>query len=112
PPPPAPPGACPALAPRLSGAGRRPAAISTYDGLVRAPRFAAAHRPTLAVRAGGAPTSKALTAWLDGAVPQALGDPAAGWSAPPRAATLRLPAAPSELLTATTALLTGDGPGA
>jgi 2-succinyl-5-enolpyruvyl-6-hydroxy-3-cyclohexene-1-carboxylate synthase len=102
----------PVLADPLSGARRGPAAISTYDGLVRAPRFAAAHRPTLAVRAGGAPTSKALTAWLDDAVPQVLVDPAAGWSDPARAATLRLSADPSELLTATTALLTGDGPGA
>jgi 2-succinyl-5-enolpyruvyl-6-hydroxy-3-cyclohexene-1-carboxylate synthase len=101
----------PVLADPLSGARRGPAAISTYDGLVRAPRFAAAHRPTLAVRAGGAPTSKALTAWLDESVPQVLVDPAAGWSDPARAATLRLTADPSELLAATTALLTGQGPG-
>jgi 2-succinyl-5-enolpyruvyl-6-hydroxy-3-cyclohexene-1-carboxylate synthase len=101
----------PVLADPLSGARRGPAAISTYDGLVRASRFAAAHRPTLAVRAGGTPTSKALTAWLDDAVPQVLVDPAAGWFDPARAASLRLTADPSELLTATTALLTGDGPG-
>ena len=43
----------PVLADPLSGARRGPAAISTYDGLVRAPRFAAAHRPSLVVRVGG-----------------------------------------------------------
>jgi 2-succinyl-5-enolpyruvyl-6-hydroxy-3-cyclohexene-1-carboxylate synthase len=101
----------PVLADPLSGARRGPAAVSTYDGLIRAPRFAAAHRPSLAVRVGGAPTSKALTAWLDESVPQVLVDPAAGWSDPARAATLRLTADPSELLAATAALLAAGGPG-
>ena len=101
----------PVLADPLSGARRGPAAISTYDGLIRSPRFAAAHRPTLAVRVGGAPTSKALTAWLDESIPQVLVDPSAGWTDPARAATLRLAADPSELLTAVTALLTADRQG-
>jgi 2-succinyl-5-enolpyruvyl-6-hydroxy-3-cyclohexene-1-carboxylate synthase len=99
----------PVLADPLSGARRGPAAVSTYDGLVRAPRFAAAHRPSLAVRVGGAPTSKALTAWLDESIPQVLVDPAAGWADPARAASLRLTADPSGLLAATAALLTGFG---
>jgi 2-succinyl-5-enolpyruvyl-6-hydroxy-3-cyclohexene-1-carboxylate synthase len=103
-------GGWPVLADPLSGARRGPAAISTYDGLVRAPRFAAAHRPSLAVRVGGAPTSKALTAWLDESVPQVLVDPSGGWADPARAASLRLTADPSELLAATAALLTADGP--
>src|SRR4029453_3659813 len=55
----------PVLAHPLAGAPRGPAALPTYDGLLRAPRFAAGHRPDLVVRVGGAPTSKALTAWLD-----------------------------------------------
>jgi 2-succinyl-5-enolpyruvyl-6-hydroxy-3-cyclohexene-1-carboxylate synthase len=96
----------PVLADPLSGARRGPAAISTYDGLVRAPRFAAAHRPGLVVRVGGAPTSKALTRWLDETVPQVLVDPSGGWSDPARAATLRLTADPSDLLAATAGLLT------
>jgi 2-succinyl-5-enolpyruvyl-6-hydroxy-3-cyclohexene-1-carboxylate synthase len=99
----------PVLADPLSGARRGRAAVSTYDGLLRAPRFAAAHRPDLAVRVGGAPTSKALTAWLDPSVPQVLVDPAGGWLDPARSASLRLTADPSALLTATAALL-GDGP--
>jgi 2-succinyl-5-enolpyruvyl-6-hydroxy-3-cyclohexene-1-carboxylate synthase len=101
----------PVLADPLSGARRGPAAISTYDGLLRAPRFAAGRRPDLVVRVGGAPTSKALTAWLDPSVRQVLVDPAAGWLDPGRSASLRRPADPSVLLAATAALLEARGPG-
>jgi 2-succinyl-5-enolpyruvyl-6-hydroxy-3-cyclohexene-1-carboxylate synthase len=99
------------LADPLSGARRGPAAVSTYDGLVRAPRFAAGHRPDLVVRVGGAPTSKALTAWLDQTVPQVLVDPAGGWLDPGRSVSLRLTADPSALLAAVAARLDGRGPG-
>jgi 2-succinyl-5-enolpyruvyl-6-hydroxy-3-cyclohexene-1-carboxylate synthase len=98
----------PVLADPLSGSRRGPAAVSTYDGLVRVPRFAAAHRPTLAVRVGAAPTSKALTAWLDESVGQVVVDPSAGWLDPGRTATLRLTADPPALLAAAT-LLTAQG---
>jgi 2-succinyl-5-enolpyruvyl-6-hydroxy-3-cyclohexene-1-carboxylate synthase len=101
----------PVLADPLSGARRGPAAVAAYDGLVRAPGFAAAHRPSLVVRAGAAPTSKALTGWLDESVPQVLVDPAGGWLDPGRAASLRLTADPSALLAAVTARLGGPGPG-
>jgi 2-succinyl-5-enolpyruvyl-6-hydroxy-3-cyclohexene-1-carboxylate synthase len=101
----------PVLADPLSGARRGPAAVSAYDGLVRAPRFAAAHRPGLVVRTGAAPTSKALTGWLDESVPQVLVDPAGGWLDPGRAASLRLTADPSALLAAVTARLGGPRPG-
>jgi 2-succinyl-5-enolpyruvyl-6-hydroxy-3-cyclohexene-1-carboxylate synthase len=100
----------PVLADPLSGSRRGPAAISTYDGLLRASRFAATHHPDLAVRVGGAPTSKALTAWLDESVSQVLIDPSGGWLDPARAATLRLTADPSPLLAATAAQLAGRGP--
>jgi 2-succinyl-5-enolpyruvyl-6-hydroxy-3-cyclohexene-1-carboxylate synthase len=98
----------PVLADPLSGSRRGAAAVSTYDGLVRAPRFAAAHRPTLAVRVGAAPTSKALTGWLDESIGQVVVDPSAGWRDPGRSATLRLTADPSALLAATAALLTAQ----
>jgi 2-succinyl-5-enolpyruvyl-6-hydroxy-3-cyclohexene-1-carboxylate synthase len=101
----------PVLADPLSGARRGPAAVSTYDGLVRAPAFAAAHRPSLVVRVGAAATSKALTGWLDESVPQVLVDPAGGWLDPGRAASLRLTADPSALLADVTARLGGPGPG-
>jgi 2-succinyl-5-enolpyruvyl-6-hydroxy-3-cyclohexene-1-carboxylate synthase len=100
----------PVLADPLSGARRGPAAVSTYDGLLRAPGFAAAHRPDLVVRVGAAPTSKALTGWLDPSVPQVLVDPAGGWLDPGRAAGLRLAADPSALLAATAAELGRSGP--
>jgi 2-succinyl-5-enolpyruvyl-6-hydroxy-3-cyclohexene-1-carboxylate synthase len=100
----------PVLADPLSGSRRGPAAVSTYDGLVRAPRFAAAHRPTLAVRVGATPTSKALAAWLDESIGQVVVDPSAGWLDPGRTATLRLTADPSALLAATATLLTAQGP--
>jgi 2-succinyl-5-enolpyruvyl-6-hydroxy-3-cyclohexene-1-carboxylate synthase len=99
----------PVLADPLSGSRRGPAAVSTYDGLVRVPRFAAARRPTLAVRVGATPTSKALTAWLDESIGQVVVDPSAGWLDPGRTATLRLTADPSALLAATATLLTAQG---
>jgi 2-succinyl-5-enolpyruvyl-6-hydroxy-3-cyclohexene-1-carboxylate synthase len=95
----------PVLADPLSGARRGPAAVAAYDGLVRAPGFAAAHRPSLVVRVGAAPTSKALTGWLDESVPQILVDPGGGWLDPGRTASLRLTADPSALLAAVTARL-------
>jgi len=101
----------PVLADPLSGARRGPAAVSAYDGLVRAPGFAAAHRPSLVVRVGAAPTSKALTGWLDESVPQVLVDPAGGWLDPGRVASLRLTADPSALLAAVTVRLDGPGTG-
>jgi len=101
----------PVLADPLSGARRGSHAVSTYDGLLRAPRFAAAHRPDLAVRVGGGPTSKALAGWLDESVPQVLVDPAGGWLDPGRTASLRLVADPSSLLAATAAALTGPRDG-
>jgi 2-succinyl-5-enolpyruvyl-6-hydroxy-3-cyclohexene-1-carboxylate synthase len=87
-------GGWPVLADPLSGARRGPAAVSAYDGLLRAGRFAAAHRPDLVVRVGGPPTSKALTGWLDESVPQVLVDPAGGWLDPGRGAALRRVADP------------------
>jgi 2-succinyl-5-enolpyruvyl-6-hydroxy-3-cyclohexene-1-carboxylate synthase len=101
----------PVLADPLSGARRGPHAVSTYDGLLRAPRFAAAHRPDLAVRVGGGPTSKALAGWLDASVPQVLVDPAGGWLDPGRTASLRLVADPSSLLAATADGLSGPPDG-
>ncbi len=100
----------PVLADPLSGARRGPAAISTYDTLLRVEAFAADHRPDLVVRIGAGPTSKALTGWLDGAVPQIVIDPEGGWPDPGRTATQRLVADPSALLEAVAAALS-DGQG-
>jgi 2-succinyl-5-enolpyruvyl-6-hydroxy-3-cyclohexene-1-carboxylate synthase len=95
----------PVLADPLSGARRGPAAISTYDSLLRVEAFAAGHRPDLVVRIGAGPTSKALTGWLDGSVPQIVVDPEGGWPDPARTASQRLVADPSALLEAVAAAL-------
>lgn len=93
----------PVLADPLSDARRGPAAISTYDSLLRVPAFAAEHRPDLVVRIGAGPTSKALNGWLDDSVPQIIVDPEAGWPDPGRTASRRLVADPSALLEAVAA---------
>jgi 2-succinyl-5-enolpyruvyl-6-hydroxy-3-cyclohexene-1-carboxylate synthase len=97
----------PVLADPLSGARRGPAAISTYDSLLRVEAFAAEHRPDLVVRIGAGPTSKVLTGWLDDSIPQVVVDPEAGWADPGRVATQRLVADPSALLQAVAASLSG-----
>ena len=99
----------PVLADPLSGARRGPHAVSTYDALVRDRDFAAANRPGLVLRVGAAPTSKALTGWLDAAVPQVLVDPDGAWPDPGRAAAIRLAVDPSALLAAVAGELDGAG---
>jgi 2-succinyl-5-enolpyruvyl-6-hydroxy-3-cyclohexene-1-carboxylate synthase len=100
----------PVLADPLSGARRGPAAISTYDSLLRLPGFAASHRPDLVLRVGAAPTSKALTSWLDASVPQVMVEPEGGWPDPGRTAGRRLVADPSALLRAVAAAVAGQRP--
>jgi 2-succinyl-5-enolpyruvyl-6-hydroxy-3-cyclohexene-1-carboxylate synthase len=95
----------PVLADPLSGARRGPAAVSTYDSLLRLPAFAAGQRPDLVLRVGAAPTSKVLTGWLDDSVPQVMVDPEGGWADPGRAAGGRLVADPSALLEAVAAVV-------
>ena len=99
----------PVLADPLSGARRGPHAVSTYDALVRDRDFAAANRPGLVLRVGAAPTSKALTGWLDATVPQVLVDPDVAWPDPGRAAAIRLAVDPSALLAAVAGELDGAG---
>ncbi len=95
----------PVLADPLSGARRGRHAVAAYDALLRVPAFREAHRPDLVLRVGGPPTSKALGAWLDAAVPQLLVDPDGGWLDPSRAAGRRLATDPSLLLEAVAARL-------
>jgi 2-succinyl-5-enolpyruvyl-6-hydroxy-3-cyclohexene-1-carboxylate synthase len=97
----------PVLADPLSGARRGPAAVSTYDSLLRVEAFAAEHRPDLVVRIGAGPTSKALTGWLDGSVPQIVVDPEGGWPDPGRTASQRLVTDPSALLELVATALSG-----
>ena len=76
----------PVLADPISGLRSGAHAISTYDALLRAPGFAAAHRPDLVVRVGAALTSKAACAWLDPSIPQTVVDADRAWLDPQRAA--------------------------
>lgn len=43
---------------------RQPGTISCYEALLRAPGWADAHRPSLVVRFGAAPTSRVLNEWV------------------------------------------------
>ncbi len=74
----------PLLADALSGARRGPAAVPTYDLLLRDPAFTAVHRPELILRVGDLPTSKPLRTWLEGLadVPQIALDREAAWQDP------------------------------
>ena len=73
----------PLLADPLSGARRGPAAVAHYDALLRAERFAAAHRPDVVLRVGDLPTSKPLRAWLASLdAPQAAFAPESVWHDP------------------------------
>lgn len=84
----------PLLADAISGQRGGPPTVTTYEALLRAPEFAAAHRPDLVIRFGGPLTSKTATAWLDGSVPQVLVDPDGAWLDPHRAAAERVAALP------------------
>ena len=67
------------------GAHDRSHVIAHYDALLRAPRWASAHRPELVVRVGDTPTSKPLRSWL-AKTRQVVLDPHAAWHEPTRAA--------------------------
>ena len=75
----------PLLADPLSGARGGPAAVATYDLLLRDESFCDRMRPELVVRCGDLPTSKPLRAWL-GSLPsdvrQVALDPEAAWQDP------------------------------
>lgn len=100
----------PVLADPLSGLRAGPLAVSAYEALLRAPGFAARHRPDLVLRLGAALTSKAATAWLDASVPQVLIDPEGTWLDPARAAGERVVADPDLLLRALADRLPGERP--
>ncbi|MGH8985110.1 MAG: 2-succinyl-5-enolpyruvyl-6-hydroxy-3-cyclohexene-1-carboxylic-acid synthase [Acidimicrobiia bacterium] len=77
----------PVLADSISGLRIGAHAVSTYDPLLRAPAFVAAHVPELVVRVGAAPTGKPLNqALLGPGVPQVAVDPDCAWLDPRHAA--------------------------
>jgi 2-succinyl-5-enolpyruvyl-6-hydroxy-3-cyclohexene-1-carboxylate synthase len=96
----------PVLADPISGLRQGPHAVSTYEALLRSPRFAERQRPELVLRLGAAPTSKPLTAWLGPEVPQLLVDPDAAWLDPGRGVADRIAVDAALLLDALTGALT------
>ena len=85
----------PLLADAISGQRGGPAAITTYEALLRVPGFTERHRPDVVIRFGGPLTSKMTTAWLDASAHQILVDPDAAWLDPHRAVAERIPALPA-----------------
>ena len=81
--------------------------IAHYDALLRAPRWAAAHRPDTVLRVGDTPTSKPLRAWLADAR-QLVIDPHAAWHEPTRTAERVLVASPDRLLREVADVVGGD----
>jgi 2-succinyl-5-enolpyruvyl-6-hydroxy-3-cyclohexene-1-carboxylate synthase len=89
----------PVLADPVSNARTGPHAISTYEALLRDDGFAAAHRPSLALRIGAPLTSRVANAWLAG-VPHVVVDPDDSWLDPDRLAAHRIVAEPTRALAA------------
>jgi 2-succinyl-5-enolpyruvyl-6-hydroxy-3-cyclohexene-1-carboxylate synthase len=94
----------PLLADPLSGARQGPAAIATYDLLLRDPEFAARAAPELVIRVGDLPTSKPLRAWLASLErsEQVALDPEQAWQDPSAALTEVVGADPAATLSAWT----------
>jgi 2-succinyl-5-enolpyruvyl-6-hydroxy-3-cyclohexene-1-carboxylate synthase len=88
----------PVLADPISGLRQGERAVSTYEPLLRTPRFADRHRPDVVLRLGAAPTSKVLNAWLGPEVQQLLVDPDGAWLDPGRGAGERIAVDDSALL--------------
>jgi 2-succinyl-5-enolpyruvyl-6-hydroxy-3-cyclohexene-1-carboxylate synthase len=74
----------PLLAEGTSNVRAGPAAISTYDALLRQESFASSHRPELVLRIGNLGTSAALSEFLDPSVRQIAIEPEDAWPDPRR----------------------------
>jgi len=90
----------PVLADPLSGVRHGSRSVSTYEALLRAPGFAAAHQPDVVLQLGAALTGRVGATWVEGSVPRLLVDPDGAWLDPQRAASERLTSAPSALVAA------------
>jgi 2-succinyl-5-enolpyruvyl-6-hydroxy-3-cyclohexene-1-carboxylate synthase len=87
----------PVLADPISNV-RVPGTVSTYDALLRAPQFAAAHRPDVVLRLGGPLANKTAQQLLDAEVGHVLVDPDGAWLDPTHGVSGRLEADPELLL--------------
>jgi 2-succinyl-5-enolpyruvyl-6-hydroxy-3-cyclohexene-1-carboxylate synthase len=82
--------------------------VAAFDALLRHPRFAADHTPSVVLRIGQPPASKVLAQWLasSGARQVQLGASAA-WVDPDHTASVRIVADPTEVCVALEKRLTG-----
>lgn len=91
-----------------------PSTVAAFDALVRQPVFADAHRPSVVVRFGQPPLSRALATWLAGSqARQVLIDPHGGWWDADRTASVVVAGPPSRwahgLADALAGVAGGDG---
>jgi 2-succinyl-5-enolpyruvyl-6-hydroxy-3-cyclohexene-1-carboxylate synthase len=102
----------PVLADPISGLRTGASAVSTYDALLRGDAFAAAHRPTMAVRVGAPLTNKSIPNWLAAGehhvVDHWLVDPDRSWLDPAHAASQLIAVEAESLLAAAADLLVAD----
>ncbi len=103
----------PLLADAISGCRVGPNAVSTYEALLRIPRFADEHRPDLVLQFGAPLTSRTAMNVLGGPVPgdgpqHVIVDPDQSWLDPARAATKRI-VAPAGALAGRLSLRLGGG---
>ena len=92
----------PLLAEGTSNVRAGPAAISTYDALLRQESFASSHRPELVLRFGNLGTSAALSEFLDPSVRQIAIEPEDAWPDPRRSISWMIRSEVGELCRALT----------
>lgn len=90
----------PIIADPLSGLGAVPGAVGAYEVLVRAERFAAAHRPTAVLRVGAPVTSATLMRWLEDETETVVIPPDGQWRDPGHRAAEVVVADPETLVNA------------
>jgi len=95
----------PVLADPISGLRCGSRAIATYEALLRAEAFAAAHVPDFVLRLGAPLTSKVTNEWLARGVDTLLVDPDDAWLDPHHSVAARVSAAAEPLLAAVADLL-------
>ncbi len=88
----------PVLADPLSGLRTGARAVSTYDALLRAPAFAADHRPDLVLQLGAPVTGRVPSTWLGDVAERILVDPDGAWRDPARGGGERVVADADALL--------------